>query len=94
MSPNDGRSTDGMELAKKVAQGLPVAKVANTAWVNVRMEGRKDSAAIASVNADEIVYVISENNGFENGWTYVLVMNEEREPIVGYIWHSFLEPVE
>ena len=90
----DNRSDDGMELVNKIAQGLPVAKVANTAWVNVRLEGRKDSAAIASVNADEIVYVISENNGFENGWTYVLVMGEEQEPIVGYIWRSFLEPVQ
>lgn len=90
---HDERSTDGMELVHRIAEGLPVAKVANTAWVNVRMEGRKDSAAIASVNAGESVYVISENNGFENGWTYVLVMNEGQEPIIGYIWHSFLEPV-
>lgn len=82
-----------MELVHRIAEGLPVARVANTAWVNVRMEGRKDSAAIASVNAGESVYVISENNGFENGWTYVLVMYEGKEPIIGYIWHSFLEPV-
>jgi uncharacterized protein YgiM (DUF1202 family) len=90
----DHRSLDGMELVSKIAQELPVAKVANTTWVNVRLEGRKDSAAIASVNAGEQVYVISENNGFENGWTYVLVMNEKQEPIVGYIWHSFLKLVE
>ena len=89
----DHRSLDGMELVNKIAQELPVAKVANTTWVNVRLEGRKDSAAIASVNAGEQVYVISENNGFENGWTYVLVMNEGQEPLVGYIWHSFLEPI-
>lgn len=91
---HDERSTGGMELVHRIAEGLPVARVANTAWVNVRMEGRKDSAAIASVNAGESVYVISENNGFENGWTYVLVMNEGQEPIIGYIWHSFLEPVQ
>lgn len=89
----DHRSLDGMELVSKIAQELPVAKVANTTWVNVRLEGRKDSAAIASVNEGEQVYVISENNGFENGWTYVLVMNEGQEPLVGYIWHSFLEPI-
>ena len=91
---NDNRNADCVELVSKIAQGLPVVKVANTAWVNVRLEGRKDSAAIASVNAGDIVYVISENNGFENGWTYVLVMNEKQEPIVGYIWHSFLKLVE
>lgn len=89
----DHRSLDGMELVNRIAQELPVAKVANTTWVNVRMEGHKDSATIASVNAGEQVYVISENNGFENGWTYVLVMNEGQEPLVGYIWHSFLEPI-
>lgn len=89
----DHRSLDEMELVNKIAQELPAAKVANTTWVNVRLEGRKDSAAIASVNAGEQVYVISENNGFENGWTYVLVMNEGQEPLVGYIWHSFLEPI-
>ena len=91
---NDNRSNDGMELVNKIAQALPVAKVANTTWVNVRLEGRKNSAAIASVDAGESVYVISENNGFENGWTYVLVMTEEQAPLVGYIWHSFLEPVQ
>lgn len=90
---HDRRSTDGMELVNKITQALPVAKAVNTTWVNVRLEGRKDSAAIASVDAGARVYVISENNGFENGWTYVLVMDEEQEPIVGYIWHSFLEPV-
>ena len=89
----DGRNTDGMTLVNKITQALPTSKVVNTTWVNVRLEGRKDSAAIASVNAGESVYVISENNGFENGWTYVLVMNEGQEPIIGYIWHSFLEPV-
>ena len=90
----DHRSLDEMELVSKIAQELPVAKVANTAWVNIRLEGCKDSAVIASVNAGEQVYVISENNGFENGWTYVLVMYEGQEPLVGYIWHSFLEPVQ
>lgn len=91
---NDNRSDDGMELVNKIAQALPIAKVANTTWVNVRLEGRKNSAAIASVDAGESVYVISENNGFENGWTYVLVMTEEQAPLIGYIWHSFLEPVQ
>ena len=45
----------------------------------------KESTSLRNGNAD--------SNGFENGWTYVLVMNEGQEPLVGYIWHSFLEPI-
>ena len=82
---------DDMELIARMAQSMPKAKVVNADWVNVRQTGAKESPSIATVNAGESVCIISERNGFENGWTEVLVMKDGCEPVIGYIWWSFLE---
>ena len=58
--------------------------------VNVRSAASTDSEVLASVNKGTIVTV----NGFENGWTEVLVMKDGQFPITGYIWWSFLEKEE
>ena len=83
--------SDGMELIARLAKSLPTAKITNADWVNVRQTGSKESPSVATVNAGESVFVISEGNGFENGWTEVLVMKDGQEPVTGYIWWSFLE---
>lgn len=82
---------DDMTWIARIAQSMPKARVINADWVNVRQTGSKELPSIAAVNAGESVCIISEGNGFENGWTEVLVMRDGQEPIVGYIWWSFLE---
>ena len=90
-TPNDYARLNGMGLIARLAESLPKAKVVNADWVNVRQTGSKESPSIATVNTGESVSIISEGNGFENGWTEVLVMKDGQEPVVGYIWWSFLE---
>ena len=85
---------DGMELIARLSKSLPTAKITNADWVNVRQTGAKESPSITTVNAGESVFIISEGNGFENGWTEVLVMKDGQLPITGYIWWSFLEKEE
>ena len=86
--------SDGMELIARLAKSLPTAKITNADWVNVRQTGSKESPSVATVNAGESVFIISEGNGFENGWTEVLVMMDGQEPVNGYIWWSFLKKEE
>ncbi|MBP3657026.1 MAG: hypothetical protein J6K32_10060 [Clostridia bacterium] len=89
-----GAAQDNSAQIAVLASALPKAKVVNADWVNIRREGTKESPAIAEAKAGELVYVISENNGFENGWSHVLRICEDEPPVVGYIWWSFLAPVE
>ena len=93
-TPNDYAGLNGMGLIARLAESLPKAKVVNADWVNVRQTGSKESPSIATVNTGESVSIISEGNGFENGWTEVLVMKDGQEPVAGYIWWSFLEKDE
>ena len=93
-TPNDYAGLNGMGLIARLAESLPKAKVVNADWVNVRQTGSKESPSVTTVNAGESVFIISEGNGFENGWTEVLVMKDGQEPVAGYIWWSFLEKDE
>ena len=101
ISPNEGETGltgyiwhSYLKPVVHTVEVYPKAIVVNADWVNVRERGTKESAAITTVNAGESVYVISERNGFENGWTEVLVMKAGQEPVTGYIWWSFLEKEE
>ena len=93
-TPNDYDGLNGMGLIARLADSLPKARVVNADWVNVRQTGSKESPSVTTVNAGESVFIISEGNGFENGWTEVLVMKDGQEPVAGYIWWSFLEKDE
>ena len=93
-TPNDYDGLNGMGLIARLADSLPKARVVNADWVNVRQTGSKESPSVTTVNAGESVFIISEGNGFENGWTEVLVMKDGQTPINGYIWWSFLEKDE
>lgn len=74
------------------ASALPKAKVINVSdFVYMRREGDKETPAVAQISAGDTVYVISENNGFESGWTHALYFTPEGDPVMGYIWWSFLE---
>lgn len=45
-------------------------------------------------DAGDVVYILSERQGTENGWTKVLWMPENAMARVDYIWWSFLEKAE
>lgn len=79
------------EILAAMAQALPRARIANADWVNLREAGDKTSPSLAQIAAGETVYVLSEGNGFENGWTQVAYLPRNGEPVMGYIWWSFLE---
>ena len=82
-TPNDYAGPNGIGLIARLAESLPKARVVNADWVNVRQTGSKESPSIATVNTGESVSIISEGNGFENGWTEVLVMKDGQEPVAG-----------
>ena len=81
-------------------------RVANVDWVNLRKQDSKASPSLAKINEGENVTVLVDACGPENGWVRVLyslgehhtLSQEEldtgRTTLTGYIWHSFLEPVE
>lgn len=81
-------------------------QVANADWVNLRKQDRKDSPSLAKINQGENVTVLVDACGSENGWVRVLYSLGEHRPLsqdeydtgrttlTGYIWHSFLEPVQ
>lgn len=80
-------------------------QVANADWVNLRKQDSKASPSLAKIDAGENVTVLTEACGQENGWVRVLYDPGEhhsitldeyetgRTTLTGYIWHSFLEPV-
>ena len=81
-------------------------RVANVDWVNLRKQDSKASPSLAKIDEGEYVTVLVDDCGPENGWVRVLyslgehhtLSQEEldtgRTTLTGYIWHSFLEPVE
>ena len=81
-------------------------RVANVDWVNLRKQDSKASTSLAKIDEGEYVTVLVDDCGPENGWVRVLyslgehhtLSQEEldtgRTTLTGYIWHSFLEPVE
>ena len=81
-------------------------RVANVDWVNLRKQDSKSSPSMAKINEGENVTVLVDACGPENGWVRVLYSLGEhhslsqdeydtgRTTLTGYIWHSFLEPVQ
>ena len=81
-------------------------RVANVDWVNLRKQDSKASPSLAKINEGENVTVLVDACGPENGWIRVLYslgehhtlsqdeLDTGRTTLTGYIWHSFLEPVE
>jgi len=81
-------------------------RVANVDWVNLRKQDSKASPSLAKINEGENVTVLVEACGPENGWVRVLYslgehhtlsqdeLDTGRTTLTGYIWHSFLEPVQ
>lgn len=70
---------------------LTAAKVIHTDWVNLRSRGDIQSPSIGEILAGDVVYVLAERQGTENGWTQVIWMPENSAARMGYIWWSFLE---
>lgn len=81
-------------------------RVANVDWVNLRKQDSKASPSLAKITEGENVTVLVDACGPENGWVRVLYSLGEhhslsqdeydtgRTTLTGYIWHSFLEPVQ
>ena len=81
-------------------------RVANVDWVNLRKQDNKSSPSMAKINEGENVTVLVDACGPENGWVRVLYslgehhtlsqdeLDTGRTTLTGYIWHSFLEPVQ
>lgn len=81
-------------------------RVANVDWVNLRKQDSKASPSLAKINEGENVTVLVDACGPENGWVRVLYslgehhslsqdeLDTGRTTLTGYIWHSFLEPVQ
>lgn len=81
-------------------------KVANVDWVNLRKQDSKASPSLAKLNAGETVTLLVDDCGPENGWVRVWYdpgdgsgiftynPDDGSALLTGYIWHSFLEPVE
>ncbi len=104
----DGVSAERQKAAKAVIFGvdsLPWLRVTNVAWVNLRKQDSKASPSLAQLYAGKEVELLVDACGPENGWVRVLyhcgaIGNGEGfdgvfcEEVTGYIWHSFLEPVQ
>jgi len=81
-------------------------QVANVDWVNLRKQDSKASPSLAKLNAGETVALLVDACGAENGWVRVWYQPHDGRGVftsnpddgsamlTGYIWHSFLEPVE
>ena len=81
-------------------------RVANVDWVNLRKQDSKASPSLAKIDEGEYVTVLVDDCGPENGWVRVLYslgehhtlsqdeLDTGRTTLTGYIWHSFLEPVQ
>ena len=104
----DGVFTERQKAVKAVIFGgnsLPWLRVAHVDWVNLRKQDSKASPSLAQIDAGKGVELLVEACGPEEGWVRVLYhcgatdSGEEydgiiREEMTGYIWHSFLEPVQ
>lgn len=78
-------------LRELLMANLTAAKVIHTDWVNLRSRGDIQSQSIGEILAGDVVYVLAERQGTENGWTQVIWMPENSAARMGYIWWSFLE---
>ena len=71
------------------------AEVANVSWVNLRRQDSKASPSLAKLTAGTEVQVLSKGCGADGGWIRVFLWPEGDEPgLTGYIWHSYLKPIE
>ena len=104
-----GASNERRKAAHEVALGganQQQMQVAIVDWVNLRKQDSKASLSLAKINEGENVTVLVDDCGPENGWVRVLYslgehhtlsqdeLDTGRTTLTGYIWHSFLEPVE
>lgn len=104
-----GASGERRKAAHEAALGGNDKKrmqIANADWVNLRKQDRKDSPSLAKIDEGETVTVLVDACGPENGWVRVLYSPGEHRPLsqdeydtgrttlTGYIWHSFLKPVQ
>jgi hypothetical protein len=83
-------------LTRDTAMREPsVLRVANVDWVNLRSRNSKASPSLAKLNTGEEVVGLVFGCGQDGGWTLVWQPPSTSEAVgkVGYIWHSFLEPV-
>ena len=81
-------------------------RVADVDWVNLRKQDSKASPSLVKINEGENVTVLVDACGPENGWVRVLYslgehhtlsqdeLDTGRTTLTGYIWHSFLVPVQ
>ena len=104
----NGVFAERQKAAKAVIFGvdsLPWLQVSNVDWVNLRKQDSKASPSLAKLYAGQEVELLVDACDPENGWVRVLYhcdatgSREEfdgifREEMTGYIWHSFLEPVQ
>lgn len=74
-------------------------QVANVDWVNLRQLDSKDSLSLAKLDRGTAVQVLATGCGEDGGWVLVYVHGDgtsdddrEVEGMIGYIWHSYLEP--
>lgn len=95
------------EIVLGKASWKPVQlQVANVDWVHLRKLDSKASPSLARLNEGEIVTLLTEGCGDENGWIRVWYdpgdgrgiftsdPDDGSAMLTGYIWHSFLQPVD
>lgn len=104
----EGVFAERQEAVAAIVHGydaLPWLQVANVDWVNLRKQDSKVSSSLAQLDAGQEVERLVDACGLENGWVRVLYHCGEtagieecdgimRDQMTGYIWHSFLEPVQ
>lgn len=104
----EGVSAERQKAVKAVVfsgDALPWLQVAHVDWVHLRKQDRKTSPSLAQLDAGQAVELLVDACGPENGWVRVLYhcgatgsRAEDdgilREEMTGYIWHSFLEPLD
>ena len=74
--------------------------VDNVNWVNLRQLDSKDSPSLAKLDRGTTVQLLATGCGEDGGWMLVYVPadhssddDRELDGMTGYIWHSYLEPV-
>lgn len=79
-------------LETYVRKNLPVLKVVETDWVNIRKEPDKQSESIGVLEAGETAYMLADGHVTNDGWTHVVVLPEGGTPCIGYVWCRFVQP--
>ena len=104
----DGVFAERQKAVRAVMLGMDALtwlRVANVNWVNLRKQDSKASPSLAQIDAGKEVELLVDACGPEDGWVRVLYYGDATgsaeeddgilfEEITGYIWHSFLEPVQ